>query len=85
MPEVAYVNGTFCSLAEAKVSVEDRGFQFADGVYEVIITYGGKPFGLGEHLDRLAHSLEGINLPLDFKAYRIEEAIGEGVARAGFE
>ena len=36
MPELAYVNGRFCSLDEAVVSVEDRGFQFGDGVYEVL-------------------------------------------------
>ena len=39
MPEIAYVNGAFLPLAEAVVSVEDRGYQFADGVYEVIATY----------------------------------------------
>ena len=46
MPEIAYVNGRFCPLEEAVVSVEDRGYQFADGVYEVVGTYGGCPYAL---------------------------------------
>ena len=38
MPDVAFVNGSFVPLAEAKISIDDRGFQFGDGVYEVIRT-----------------------------------------------
>jgi len=53
----AYVNGAFVPLAEARVPVLDRGFLFADGVYEVVPAYGGKPFALREHLARLARSL----------------------------
>ncbi|MHC4609283.1 MAG: aminotransferase class IV, partial [Planctomycetota bacterium] len=85
MPELAYVNGTFCSLAEAKVSIEDRGFQFADGVYEVIVAYGDRLFRLQEHLARLGRSLESINLDLDLGEQALEEAIATGVSRAGFE
>ena len=44
MPDIAFVNGRFLPLADAKVSIEDRGFQFGDGIYEVIRTYGGRPF-----------------------------------------
>jgi D-alanine transaminase len=58
----AYVNGTFVPVAEAKVSVLDRGFLFADGVYEVIPAYGGKPFALREHLARLARSLKELQI-----------------------
>lgn len=43
MPDVAFVNGAFVSPADAKVSIDDRGFQFGDGIYEVIRTYGGGP------------------------------------------
>ena len=52
MPDIAYVNGRFGSLADAVVSIEDRGFQFGDGVYEVIRTYRGQPFAIEEHLVR---------------------------------
>jgi len=44
VPEIAYVNGEFLPLERATIRVEDRGFQFADGVYEVLRTYGGRPF-----------------------------------------
>ena len=42
MPEVAFVNGEFMALEKAMIPIEDRGFQFADGVYEVIATYEGR-------------------------------------------
>jgi D-alanine transaminase len=57
-----YLNGEFLPLDQAKVSVLDRGFLFGDGVYEVIPVYGGKPFRLPEHLQRLRDSLDGIRL-----------------------
>ena len=62
MPELAYVNGAYVPLAEATVSVEDRGFQFADGVYEVIATYGGTPYAVNEHMQRLQQSLEALQI-----------------------
>ena len=49
-------------IAEAKISVLDRGFIFGDGVYEVIPVYSRKAFRLAEHLQRLQHSLNGIKL-----------------------
>lgn len=58
-----YLNGEFLPLSEAKVSVLDRGFLFADGVYEVIPAYGGKLFRLQQHLDRLNNSLDAIRMP----------------------
>lgn len=51
-------------LADARVGVEDRGFQFADGVYEVIRLYDGRPFTLREHLERLEKSAAEILMPL---------------------
>ena len=50
--ELIWLNGEVGPLADARLSVEDRGFQFADGVYEVVRLYGGKPFTLSEHLER---------------------------------
>ena len=46
MSESIWINGEIMPLADARISVEDRGFQFADGVYEVIRLYNGKPFAL---------------------------------------
>ena len=57
-----YLNGAFMPLAEARVSVMDRGFLFGDGVYEVIPVYSRRPFRLAEHLRRLRSTLEGIRL-----------------------
>jgi D-alanine transaminase len=58
----AYVNGAFVPVTEARVSVLDRGFLFADGVYEVIPAYAGRPFALKEHLARLARSLKELQI-----------------------
>lgn len=57
-----YLNGNFLPLSDAKVSVLDRGFLFADGIYEVIPAYGGKLFRLQQHLDRLNNSLKAIRM-----------------------
>ena len=84
MPEIAFVNGRFMPLEEAVVSVEDRGYQFADGVYEVVATYGGQPFALEPHLARLESSLQALSLPLDIRAYNLQTKIEEGLARSGF-
>jgi D-alanine transaminase len=70
---IVHLNGRFLPLAEATVSVLDRGFLFGDGVYEVIPVYGGRLFRLDEHLARLDNSLAGIRLanPLDRAAWRV--------------
>ena len=62
MPDIGFVNGHFAPLADTMVSVEDRGFQFGDGVYEVIRTYRGVPYQLEAHLTRLARSVRAIEL-----------------------
>lgn len=62
--EMVYLNGDYLPLAEAKVSVLDRGFLFGDGVYEVIPAYGGRLFRLEDHIARLNASLSAIRLEL---------------------
>ena len=57
-----YLNGEYLPLEEAKVSVLDRGFLFADGVYEVIPAYGDHLLRLQEHMDRLQTNLDAIRL-----------------------
>ena len=61
-----YLNGDFIPLDQARVSVLDRGFIFADGIYEVIPVFSGVPFRLAEHLQRLRNNLDGISLHLDY-------------------
>jgi len=85
MNELAYVNGSFCELAQACISIEDRGFQFADGVYEVMVTYAGRPFQLKEHLARLRRSCEAIDLSLDFDGMPIKKIIDEGLNRTALQ
>ena len=72
---IAYFNGQFLPKEEIKVSPDDRGFLFADGVYEVIRAYGGKPFRMEEHLKRLARSLKEIRI--DFPGVAKLAAVGE--------
>src|SRR2546423_5289106 len=74
MAELVWLNGETLPLADARISVEDRGYQFADGVYEVIRIYNGRTFTLTEHLERLRRSCEGIQLP---DAFDIDELTAE--------
>lgn len=60
--QTVFLNGEYLPLAEAKISVMDRGFLFGDGVYEVIPVYAGRIFRTQEHLKRLNHSLTDIRL-----------------------
>ena len=84
MPDVAFVNGTFVPLAEAKVSIEDRGFQFGDGIYEVIRTYGGRPFSLEAHLARLERSATALDLTQPYSRAEWTDHILEGIKRADY-
>ncbi|MGA2603750.1 MAG: D-amino acid aminotransferase [Verrucomicrobiia bacterium] len=84
MSEIAYVNGEFLPLERATVRVEDRGFQFADGVYEVVRTYGGEPFATDEHLARLSRSLDAIELKNPLSVEQWKSIINEGIQRSGF-
>jgi D-alanine transaminase len=84
VPEIAYVNGEFLPLEHAMIHVEDRGFQFADSVYEVIRTYGGRPFAVQEHLARLFRSLQAIDIRHNFTPDRLRALIEEAIRRAGF-
>ena len=59
---ICYLNEKFLPLAEARVSVLDRGFIFGDGVYEVVPVYARRPFGLADHLGRLRRSLAEISI-----------------------
>ncbi len=85
MRELAFVNGIVCGIAEASVPVEDRGFQFADGVYEVVRCYRGAPFALEPHLDRLERSSREIELPLAEPRDRIRAIVEELLRESGVD
>lgn len=58
----AFLNGSWCTVAEAKVSVLDRGFLFGDGIYEVVPVYGRHPLDWPSHRDRLLRSLAAVQI-----------------------
>jgi D-alanine transaminase len=62
--DVVYVNGKFLPRSEARVSVEDRGFVFGDGVYEVLRAINGRLFATRFHNQRLERSLDGVRISL---------------------
>lgn len=84
MPDIACLNGAYMPLGEARVSVEDRGFLFGDGVYEVIRTYDGAPFLLAPHLERLRRSLAAIRIAPDWAPGALEGWIAGALERAGY-
>jgi D-alanine transaminase len=78
---IAYVNGSFVPLSEAKISILDRGFLFADGIYEVAAVLDGRLVDNASHLARLQRSVGEIALPLPETLERIQEIQKELVAR----
>lgn len=70
MPRISYVNGRFCRHAESAVHIEDRGFQFSDGIYEVWAVMNGRRVDVAGHNARLQRSLSelAIRLPMSIKA-----------------
>lgn len=81
MSRIAYVNGRYVPLGEASVHIEDRGFQFADGVYEVCEIRGGCIVDGVRHLARLRRSLHELQIhePMDGRA--LDVVISETVRR----
>lgn len=69
---ICYLNGEFTPLRDARVSPLDRGFLFADSVYEVLAVFDGKPYRFAEHFDRLDRSLREVRMsaPLSREAWR---------------
>ena len=60
--QIVYLNGQFMPMADSKISTQDRGFLFGDGVYEVIPVYNTKLFSFKEHLQRLKKSLRAVSI-----------------------
>ncbi|MCE5230035.1 D-amino-acid transaminase [bacterium] len=73
----------FVEPGRPMVPIEDRGYQFGDGIYEVIRAYDGVPFMVEEHLFRLERSAAAIHLQLPFPRERISEIIDEALTRSG--
>jgi D-alanine transaminase len=65
---IAYLNGDYMPLEQARISPMDRGFLFGDGIYEVIPSYNGKMVGFGPHISRMQDGLAAIEIKLDWSA-----------------
>jgi D-alanine transaminase len=62
MNDIVFLDGSFINHEDARISADDRGFHFADGVYEVVKYYSGRPFRLEDHLQRLKNSLREVKI-----------------------
>ena len=67
-----YINGTYQDISKTNVSITDRGFQFSDGVYEVIAVYENKFVDMDLHLKRLMTSLNKLKIKINLKLNQIE-------------
>ncbi|MEM7071346.1 MAG: aminotransferase class IV, partial [Pseudomonadota bacterium] len=77
MPKYAFVNGRFVHHRDAFVHIEDRGYQFSDGVYEVIPIFNKKTIDADAHLDRLEYSLKQLKISLPTTRCVVEILIDE--------
>ena len=82
---IAYHNGQFLPLAEARISVLDRGFLFAEAVYEVTAVIEGRLIDSASHMARLERSAAAIGLSLPLSAGEIEAVQKELAARNGLQ
>lgn len=81
MSRIAYVNGRYVPFASACVHIEDRGYQFGDGVYEVCEIRGGALIDETRHLARLARSLDELRIAAPMQAPAMKIVMREIVAR----
>ena len=81
MSRIAYVNGRYRPQAAAAVNIEDRGYQFGDGVYEVVHLYGGRFVDEDPHLARLERSLREIEIPMPMPRASLRHVLAEVTRR----
>jgi len=82
VPEWISLNGRLTPAAEASVSPLDRGFLYGDSVFETLRTYGGRPFRLTSHLDRLRSSAQRLAIPWPEPRLSIDTEIGRALEAA---
>ncbi len=80
---ICYLNGEFLPLAEARVSPLDRGFLFADSVYEVLPAFAGRMFRFREHFDRLERGLAEVRITSPFTHAQWHDVLNELIRRNG--
>jgi D-alanine transaminase len=85
MTQIAYLNGRYVPRNQARVQVEDRGYLFGDGVYEVIPVHAGKLIAADRHLQRLSRSLGELRIAWPMKRAALEVVVREVIARNGIQ
>jgi D-alanine transaminase len=75
------INGEFIERSQAKVDIEDRGYQFGDGIYEVIRVYNGKMFTGEEHLERFFQSAKSIGITLGHSTEELSGLLEELISK----
>lgn len=85
MPDIGYLNGQFSPLEEIKISPDDRGFLFGDGVYEVIRVYHRVPAFWGEHFARLVRSAREIQLAFSLEQTDFQRLLLHGLQQSGYQ
>ena len=81
----AFVDGTYCPIAEAKISVLDMGVTRSDCTYDVVSVWDGRFFRLDAHLDRFLHSVAQLRLDIGMDRADLESVLHECVSRAGLQ
>jgi D-alanine transaminase len=81
MARIAYVNGRYVPFRDAAVHVEDRGYQFADGVYEVCEVRAGQPVDVARHLARLQRSLDALRIRMPMPEAALNIVLRETLRR----
>src|SRR5687767_3666829 len=81
MSRIAYVNGRYVPMRDAVVHIEDRGYQFSDGVYEVCEVRGGRLVDERRHLERLARSLAELRIAMPVTSSALGVILREVVRR----
>ncbi|HEU0070448.1 MAG TPA: D-amino-acid transaminase [Alphaproteobacteria bacterium] len=83
MPRIAYVNGQYIEHRRAGVHIDDRGYQFADGVYEVVTIAGGRLIDADLHWKRLERSLKELRIAEPMSRAALEHVMREVIRRNG--
>ncbi|AEB29413.1 D-alanine aminotransferase [Carnobacterium sp. 17-4] len=78
-------NDKIVERSEVKIDMEDRGYQFADGIYDVVRAYNGKFFTLNEHVDRLFSSAEKIELDMPFTKDELKQLLSKLIEENGID
>ena len=82
---IVYLNGRFLPREEAKISPEDRGFLFADAIYEVVRYGAGRPYRLAEHLARMREGLTALSISVEPSFFPESRAHSTGAMRFAIE